>query len=320
MLATESRVSPRVLAVIDGVTVFPGGLSATAAGETYDEDNSANLARTLGGILYQTAHNGRDKPLELAVRSFRDPAFEKGLLARTPATTRPVDARVAGHDAGTGIVDLDGVLVRSAIPAEQAAVGESVRIDLPCARPGLSPGFLYLYGAHGGQMQGPMLRLYAHVADPLVSPDVWAATVEFLQSLDVGWHAKVLSNQVLYPRNDAVVIYLQRDGWRHARRIAETLQDTGMLGAGQSPFTRQITDGVSCAFEPSDKRGAHKGLSFGQHRANILAQALVTHASLPDPDKRPVAESVYSSFLDADIDPAEPARNMSSPMTDVLGI
>lgn len=311
---------PRLRDVLDQVEVAPGGLTARTAGETYDEDDPATLARTLGAVLYQTVHNGRDKPLQEAMRSFRDLTYEQTLLARTPDSHRQVTGRLVTAEAETSVVELDGVLVR--VPAEQTTPGDSDRlaVRVPCARPGLSPGFLYLYPSNGSRLTGPTLRLYAHLPAPEAAPEVWARAVEVLEELGVGWHAKVLSNRALYPRYDGLVVYLNRDGWRHAGALAETLEATGLLGSGQSPFTRSLTSGVSVAFEPTDKRPMHAGTSFGQHRATILAQAIVAHATVPDPDGQPIEELIYTAFLDADIDPEEPARNLGSPVTAVLGL
>jgi hypothetical protein len=319
MLTDTIALCPRLRDVLDRVEVRPGGLSAHTAGETYEEDDAATLARTLGALLYQTVHNGRDKPLQEAMRSFRDLTHEAALLARTPDRHREVPGRLVTEGTET-VVDLDGVRVR--VPASDVTPGEpgQVAVRVPCARPGLSPGFLYLYPSNGSRLGGPVLRLYAHLTGPESAPEVWAQAVDLLERLDAGWHAKVLSNRALYPRYDGLVVYLNRDGWRHAPRLAETLEATGLLGAGQSPFTRPLTSGVSCAFEPTDKRPMHAGTSFGQHRATILAQALVAHATLPDPEAQPVEELIYTAFLDADIDPEEPARNLGSPATAVLGL
>ncbi|MGU3437423.1 T3SS effector HopA1 family protein [Actinomycetes bacterium M1A6_2h] len=317
MLATEFAVAPKIMGLLKQVEVSPGGLAAVTAGETYEDDNPSSVARILGQVLYQTLHNGRDKPNELAMRSLRDPAFETSLAHAMPPMSRTVRAPVVGGTEHDPIALLDGVRVRATTSVTSPHDGE-ISVELPCARPGLSPGFLYVHGSRSGSLTGPMLRLYAHVDDVDGAPALWGHTTELLESLSVAWHGKILSARVLYPRNDALVIYLQRDGWRHAGRIAESLESTGLLAPGISPFTKAITESVGCAFEPTDKRGANSGLSFGQHRANIFAQALISHATT-DTGSHSVEESLYAAFVDADIDPSEPARNLSSPATAVLG-
>ncbi|HEX2904302.1 MAG TPA: T3SS effector HopA1 family protein [Jatrophihabitans sp.] len=318
MLTVNFDVSPRLLELASRVTVQPGGLSAVTAGETYEDDNASSVTRLLGSVLYQTMHNGRDKPLDFAMRSFREVGFERRLLERTPELTREISAPLLEPVGGTSAVALDGLRVR--LPEGASIDATAARFPVPCVRPGLSPGFLYMTAPQTLGLGGTTLRVYAHLDEPDRAPELWATAIETLQQLGIHWHAKILSNRALYPRNDALVIYLQRDGWPHARRLAESLQATGVLAPGVSPFTRAITSSVGCAFEPTDQRGPHRGASFGQHRANVLAQALVSHATLPDPDTTPVAESIYAAFLDADIDPVEPARNLSSPAIDVLGI
>ncbi|PRY11499.1 T3SS effector HopA1 family protein [Kineococcus rhizosphaerae] len=314
----DRLVSPRLLDAARGVDVEPGGLAATVAGTRYVEGSPVALARTVGGVLYQTVHNGRDKPLEFALRSFRDPRFEQTLVAATPPLVRSVRADVvapAAPGATDVVVDLDGVRVR--VPNSEPREG-SVRVDLPGLRPALSPGFLYAHGPRAGRLRGPVLRLYAHVADPQAAPEVWRRAVRFLTVPEIGWHAKVLSTPSLYPRCDALVVYLCRDGWPVAAPLAHELEATGLLGGSTSPFTRALTPSVGCAFEPTDRRPAHAGSSFGQHRANVVAEAVVAHA-LEGADAD-LAGLLAQACVDADVDPLEPARNLASPALPVLGL
>ncbi|MEV6861386.1 T3SS effector HopA1 family protein [Streptosporangium subroseum] len=48
-----------------------------------------------------------------------------------------------------------------------------------------------------------------------------------------------------------------------------------LRGEEVSVFCRRIGPGVAIAWEPDDARPAMRGLSFGQHRAGVLAQALL---------------------------------------------
>lgn len=51
--------------------------------------------------------------------------------------------------------------------------------------------------------------------------------------------------------------------------------------------------------------------SFGQHRANAVADAVVRHAA--DPGHIALADAVCESLLAVSADPAGPARNLGSP-------
>lgn len=318
MSASMLSVSDKVAALVGAVSITEGGLRAETAGEVFEGDNPSAVARKLGAALYQTLHTGRDKPLAVKLRRFRDPTFDAALDEAMGHRSTTVSARQVGGGGEHAIVEIDGLRVR--VPAE-SIVGRSddrTTVMLPCARPGLSPGFfLATSGKVPFDGSGPLLRLYGRLDDPDAAPSVWAALVGFLEDAAIGWQAKISSTRSLYPRNDAVVIYLPRSAWRAARPCAETLQGTGLLGEGSSPFTHPVTPSVGCAFEPNDRRPSRQGMSFGQHRTQVFAEALLTHATQPD-EQEPVTDSIYAAFVDAGIDPRQPARNLSSPVVDVL--
>lgn len=320
MLHANMVIAQKVAALADKVTVLDGGLKAETAGEIYEADTPQALARRLGSVLYQTLHTGRDKPLDIKMRTWREPAFDAVLEAATGArtTTRTTRHLGSGGDGHT-VVELDGLRLRVPDEAVTSQSGDSVGINLPTARPGLSPGF-FLSSSDGSPMTGvgTVLRLYGRLDDPEAAPAVWRQLVEFLDEAGIPWQAKISSSHLLYPRNDGVVVYLPRPAWRAARAIAEKLQDTGLLGEGTSPFTHAITPSVGCAFEPDDQRPTRREMSFGQHRTRAFAEALVKHASLPHSEQEPVNEIIAATFIDAGIDPMEPARNLSSPVVDVL--
>ncbi|POX38805.1 hypothetical protein C3486_21230 [Streptomyces sp. Ru73] len=312
-------LSDRIAALTDLVTVYDGGLKAETAGEVHEADSPQSLARTLGSVLYDTLHSGRDEPLGMKPRSLRTPALDAALHAATgPRTTTVVGAFVADGDGHT-VVHLDGVRVR--VPSEAVAerTGDQVTVVMPCARPGLSAGF-FLADSTVPQpaRRGPLLRVYAHLDTPEVAPGVWGRLVDFLEEAGVPWRAKIASAPAVYPRKDALVVYLPRPAWQVARPCAEMLQDTGLLADGTSPFTRPITASVSCAFEPDDPGTTRRGLSFGQHRAQVFAEALVRHAASLTDEHEVLADTIATAFMDAGIDPSEPARNLSSPVVNVL--
>ncbi|MEU9121555.1 T3SS effector HopA1 family protein [Streptomyces sp. NPDC048506] len=310
-------LADKIAALLDDVTVADGGLRAETAGEVYEAETQQALARELGAVLYQTLHTGRDKPLDITVRSWRDRAFDAALDEATGPRTMSVAGRLIGADEDHAIVEFDGVRVRTGHQAIADRSDDRAKVVLPSARPGLSPGF-FLATSSGSASTGPLLRLYGRLDDPDAAPAVWRELVTFLEGAGIPWRAKISSSRLLYPRNDAVVVYLTRPGWRVARDCAELLQATGLLGEGTSPFTQAVTASVGCAFEPDDPRPSRREMSFGQHRAQVFADALVEHAALPHGEREPVAEVVAAAFIDAGIDPSEPARNLSSPIVNVL--
>jgi len=313
------ELNPRIAALIDQVTVVPGGLKAETAGEIYEADTPQGLVQPLAGALYQTLHTGRDKPLEAKLRTWREAEFDAALDEATGPRTSRVTGRLVSSGEGHAVVAVDGVRVRVPEEALVARNGDRADVLVPSARPGLSPGFfLATSSVSQGPAGGATLRLYAHLDSPDAAPEVWSTLVAFLEDAGVPWRAKISSSRLLYPRNDAAVVYLPRPSWRVARDCAQALQATGLLAPGTSPFTHPVTASVSCAFEPDDRRLSRRDMSFGQHRTHVFAEALVKHAALPHAEQEPVREVIASAFIDAGIDPSEPARNLSSPVVDVL--
>ncbi|WP_431954628.1 T3SS effector HopA1 family protein [Actinacidiphila sp. bgisy167] len=316
-MPTTLNLAARVAGLLDEVKVFDGGHRAETGGEVYESSSPQALISQLASVLYQTLHTGRSTPLEATPRTWRDAAFDARLSQVLEGRTLTREATVVGSGAEHTTVILDGL--RVSVPSSSLCEGgqTTAQVLVPAARPGLSPGF-FLAGSQAPTGTGPSLRLYAHLTDPEAAVPVWRETVGFLDRARTPWRAKISSSPLLYPRTDALVIYLPRPGWKRARACAEHLQSTGLLASGTSPFARPLTESVACAFEPNDQRPARRGMSFGQHRTHVLAEALVRHATLPPGSTESLEECLVAAFIDADIDPAEPARNLSSPLVDVL--
>ncbi|MFI5782549.1 T3SS effector HopA1 family protein [Nocardia sp. NPDC051570] len=310
-------VADKIVAMSAAVEVDPGGLRAQVAGETYEEANPSAVARQVGNALYQTAHHGREQLVDKRMRTLRDPRFEARLREAAGERRTTLRATVVERREGRIIVDTGTLRLNVPDSSVRALTDEQVDVEVDAVRPALSPGFVF--AGHGHRKPGPLLRLYARIDDPDAAAPVWKTLLEFLDRTGAVWEAKILSNRALYPRNDALVVYLGRDGWRHARDCATAMQSTGLLGQGTSPFARAITESVCCAFEPDDRTITRQGLSFGQHRAHVLAQAVIRHAVDQVPEMT-LAATIHAAFLDAGIDPNEPARNLSSPVVDVLGL
>ncbi|MFJ8871358.1 T3SS effector HopA1 family protein [Streptomyces sp. NPDC102473] len=319
MLHGNLGLADRIVTLTEQITVTSGGLKAETAGEVYEAATPQALTRRLSAVLYDTLHSGRDKPLDIRPRSLRNAALDAALDEATGGLTTTAVGRF--HTAATDhtVVVMDGLRVRVPEDRVMSHEGDQVTVRMPAARPGLSSGFFFANSSRPAPTsRGPLLRVYGHMDTSDAAPEVWRATVAFLEDAGVPWQAKIASSPVVYPRKDALVIYLPRSSWRVARGCAAMLEETGLLAETTSPFTRAITASVSCAFEPDDPRRARQELSFGQHRTQVFAEALVRHATATADEDEPLADTIASAFLDAGIDPAEPARNLSSPVTDVL--
>jgi hypothetical protein len=312
------ELNARVAGLLDRVVVEPGGLRARTSGETHESDSQQQLVQKLSSVLYQTLHTGRDRPLDTQPRTWREAEFDQQLRQATGERVSPMTGRLVAEDAEHFLVTLDGVRVQVPASAVLARVEDRIEAAIPSGRPGLSPGFFLATSSLPASRSGTTLRLYARLDAPEAASAVWKTLLDFLEEAHVPWRAKISSSRQLYPRNDALVVYLPRPAWRIARGCAQVLADTGLLAAGTSPFTHPINESVGCAFEPDDRRMSRRDMSFGQHRTHVLTEALVQHAVSADPVQDSAGDAVAAAFIDAGIDPREPARNLSSPVVEVL--
>ncbi|MGV9381923.1 T3SS effector HopA1 family protein [Nonomuraea sp. NPDC003707] len=323
---TVLRLSPALVEALKDISVAPGGLGAAVGEWRLEAGSAVELRRLLASALYDRAHSGGNTSLP---RTGRDPAFEKQLAAALPHDTTPVRARLV--EAGRGvsaIVMIDGLRVR----VDSAAYGEAVLnetarsetsrselpLRLPAARQSLSPGFFLADGSAGGISGRPILRVYVHITEPEAAPRVWRGVLRRLEAASVPYRAKVGSTRQMFPRNDALVVYLGPDNWHAASHVMEASRRTAGVGATTSAFAHPVARGVGLAWDPKDRRPGMKGLSFGQHRAWIVAEALVAHAMRGDDRTR---ESALADALTAaGVDPVRPGRDLTSPPLPGFGL
>lgn len=315
MSAVEAGLCPRLAEALRDVEVSPGALRAVAAGRTVEAESPKDLRQALGNTLYDVLHAGRAEPEGAGPRSLRDPVLEERLVAAVPHERTASSGTYLGRAEDTGaVVVLDGVRVR--VPDDRLgplpAAGEPVAVQLPAARAGLSPGFFLVDGSRGTRARGgATLRVYVHLSGPDAAPAAWAAVLGGLEDLGVPYRAKVLSARRLYPRRDAVVVYLGPSTWWAAERLSEQLADVDGLAEDVSAFGTPLAPGLATAWEPDDPRPGQGGLSFGQHRSLAVAEGLVAHATSPEGPDRETA--VAHALREANVDPARPARNLDSP-------
>ncbi|MDQ0454753.1 T3SS effector HopA1 family protein [Rhizobium paknamense] len=160
----------------------------------------------------------------------------------------------------------------TATPGAAPGVGASVSLLLPTASSVLQPGFYHIHGGtpdsdHDMAMLG---RLYLNT-----HPDRVVAFMQRLAaSLDsyrVPFRAKTLTDPAGYDRTDSTVFYAPR---RYMPFILSLLQqllrenDPGLM-PDVPLFSKKLADGVGVADDPG------QGLSFGQVRCMMLADALV---------------------------------------------
>ena len=200
--------------------------------------------------------------------------------------------------------------VRVLVPLDdiaRAQDGSEIGVRIPSWRTRTTPGYLVALGAAGGIDPAAVARLYiaAGSADDVLP--VWPELLTALASMGVAYQAKALSASRAYPRSDAVVVYVAASV---ATTVAEAL--TPLLPAVRIPptpasiFTLPVTDRITTATEPADSRASHRGLSFGQHRSRVLADAVLRAAS----EGCSLKAAWKVEARQAHIDPDHPARNL----------
>ncbi|MFH8381236.1 T3SS effector HopA1 family protein [Kitasatospora sp. NPDC018058] len=316
-------IAPALAQALEVVTVAPDGLKATVGETTIEAPNAGVLTQKLSATLYQVIHTGREPVMSSRPRTLRDRALDQRLADAMPHRSTRTRALVHPSAAdGSFVAELNGlrVLLSEAdqdtpLPQERPALAT---LTLPAARPALSPGFFLTDGSHGtGRSDQLLLRVYIHLTAPDPAPALWAAVLGHLEDQRLPYRAKISSNRDLYPRQDALVVYLGPQAWHAALGVAQAVQGMPGLGPTTSPLLHPVAPGVGVAWEPDDPRPGRRGLSFGEHRTGVLAECLVHHALRND--GRSSEDVVAEGFLNASIDPLSPARNLGSPAVPVLG-
>lgn len=332
-ITTVDGLNCRVAEAITLVRVGPDCLSAEVADRKITADTAARLRDRLAVSLYEHLHAGRPESDEPMPRSLRDRPLESLLHEATPHRSTPYRARLHGMFEDSPVVEIDGVRVRmptadttAAGPAETSeglalreaaersmtsteAVYADVRIA--AARPALSPGFFLVDGSRGRPSRGSVLRLYIHVVEAPYAPRIWNAVLTALEAAEVPYRAKISSTPLLYPRRDALVVYLGEEALHAVDTVGRAVSGLPGMGTETSPFADEITAGFAAAWEPRDDRPGHRAMSFGQHRAAAVAAGLTSHQA--DPRHPSAAAAVAASLLEAGVDPAHPARSLGDP-------
>ncbi|MFJ9539124.1 T3SS effector HopA1 family protein [Streptomyces sp. NPDC101225] len=311
-------LAPSILRILAETTVAADATSALTFGREVTADDPRALRAALAAEFYRRHHMGRSDDVEaLAPRSLPDPALEARLLAAMPHRhiTRDVERLGDGDDSGVPVL-LDGVRVTlaqerlgTARPGAPAPARVPVRLD--AARPAVSPGFFLCESTVPARVRPTgMLRVYLHVTAPEAAPRVWADVLGLLEGEQLPYRAKIASSRTAYPRQDACVVYLGPESWDAAELIADAARRLPGLGGTVSAFVRELAPGVGAAWEPDDTRPGMRRVSFGEHRAGALAAGLTEHAL--DPTARGREQAVRDSLLQAGVDPADPAHNVTS--------
>lgn len=325
-MTTGSILPDQLRTMLSTVRIENGGRRATIGEEEPLEASSpVELRGPLAAQLYELLHTGpRADTGEGVPRSWRDRRLESQLAAATPhpTTLRHTElARVARRDGLVAMVDgvrfvIDEEHLEDGLPPE-VRDGEvtqwSGRIRLPSARPGLSPGFFLVDGSLGRVAGDTVLRLYLHVTAAADAPAVWQRVLSYLEEHRACYRAKIGSHESLYPRRDAMVVYLGRTSWQLLDGLVELAGSLPGLGAQTSALAHRLAPGVGLAFEPEDSRPGWTSFSFGEHRSHAIADAVLSHGEHGDISGVEAAAEIAAALREAGADPNEPWRNGDSP-------
>ncbi|MFJ9839087.1 T3SS effector HopA1 family protein [Kitasatospora sp. NPDC101155] len=299
------------------VEVAGDGLRAVVGTHELTAESPRELRRQLSTTLYEVLHTGREPERGEPPRTLRDAELEARFGRAVPHRNTRARATLLQVTAdGSYVVKHEGLRLK--VPAAALAgdpdSSEGTRVDLvlPAARPALSAGFFLADGSRGAGYARPVLRMYVHVEDVDAAVAAWSRILSALEGAEAPYRAKVLSTRRLLPRRDALVVYLGPGAWHAVPVVAEAVKGLPGVGADSSPITRRLAPGVGLAWEPQDGRPGMRGLSFGEHRTRVLAEALVGHALTGGGSSRD--ELIATRFVEANIDPADPSRNIDSPI------
>lgn len=293
-LLTEPESFPML---VDRLTIDTDEWRAHFDGETVVGADRRDLESQLGRKLYERWHVRWPAGRNSLSRIDRDPETEQIIEAAlgTHSITMPIQWSTERNNEPTA--SLMGVRITSPKVCEGV---ENIR--MPDVWPAISPGFVMVFGARRpiGNEHGQAFRLYLGGDDLASTIPGFVRIVHTLRASDVGWQAKIASSNVVYPRSDAITIYLDA---RDADVVHELVRSLPVDRSPQVPtsmFVRKLGPGIGWAQEPNDS--SRRGLSYGQHRSSIVARAALNSALSG-------SSRIDELLADARIDPFNPWRN-----------
>ncbi|HEX4790921.1 MAG TPA: T3SS effector HopA1 family protein [Actinospica sp.] len=315
----QAPLSGALTAALAELRIDPDLDRVGVGGRSVEASDPVAFRAALASALYELWHAGtagRDVgPAGLR----RSPDYERELTAVFPHARTAAKGTVRALPDGDGLGVIEVNRVRISVPPEVVAghaPGDTIVVELPAARPMLSPGFLYAKGSAGGTDGSAVLRMYLHVEAAEYGPGIWRTVLGALEGRGARYGAKALSRPGGHPRRDAIVVYLPEGSWSCVPELVRALAGATGLGEATSVLARRVAPGLALAWEPTDTRPGRARVSFGQHRAMAVACGVVRHMS----DGVELAQAVAEELTAAGADPAEPARNVDSPAFPEAGV
>ncbi|WP_306370080.1 T3SS effector HopA1 family protein [Nocardiopsis sp. CC223A] len=320
MTERDGVLHPSLVEIIGRVRVSDDRCGARVGNREIATDTPRELQARLADTIYEIFHAGRsgheggeqERSHELRRR---DPVFERELVAAVPHSLIRVPVRLLGsreqRKEGTfELVEREGLRVWAPVElldlSEGTPPGEQVDLSAPSARASLSPGFLMVRGERGLERRQGLSRTYVHVNSADAAVGVWGKVLARLNGSGVAYQAKILSRPAFYPRRDALVVYA--DEWASEVEEMVAAETEGMPGVvDETPaLCRRVGPGVAAAEEPVDGRSAYQGMSFGMHRASLVAEALNRAAR----NSSGIREAILEVFEKGNANPSRPYQNL----------
>ncbi|NWL12999.1 hypothetical protein DM793_17170 [Paenarthrobacter nitroguajacolicus] len=295
----------------DRVSVDAHRLTAGIGSTTLRATSHTELRSQVAGAIYTHLHIGHPGIGTVPGTGHQDLAA--ALIDAIPHRT-VIQSASARTQAGTSVqgiphqaVELSGVKV---LFPEEALVrnplDEIVGVRVPSWRSRATPGFLLALGAHGAVNHADASRLYISCVTASEALEVWPKVLGALAASGLSHQVKTLSSSLAFPRSDAMVIYVSAiDSDAAASLVRTALSSLSAHDTPVSVFTHHVGDRLALAMEPRDPRPAYRGLSFGQHRSRVLADALL-RASVEKTDLEP---AWFEEAQTACINPHRPGYN-----------
>lgn len=190
---------------------------------------------------------------------------------------------------------------------EPVQPGDAVQVRIPRDYRQLVPGFYMATGDADDEDGAPAVRLYWNISARGALPLMGHVTTD-LNAAGIPFRFKVPLDPRDFGRADAAVLYLRRGDFDaampHVARITAAVRRH--LSPETSRFALTCEPGVCVAEDPGN------GASFGQHRARLLAQAMLAPAvaALATGDAR--ARAVRIQLRALGLDPLHLHRNAGS--------
>ncbi len=308
-------------------TVDDGGDALSAAGRRdgdagADEDaRTHGLRRWLADHMYVEWHCGipesalrrvhvtdpmatRDFVRTLSAANATRESWEAGWIV---AEVKEARVTAAARHGVSFVVSPDGV------QANDLAPGATCLVQLDEEQRNMLPGFYLALGSHTPAVAlQEQLRVYWHLRSAGAAP-LLSALSRSLNPERIPYWLKLLSDPSGYNRNDAAVLYLARQDMSAAAPLVMEAYAAVRrhLRPATSPFALAIAPGVAVAVD------LPRSASFGQHRSQALADAIVGVAhDAAHGGKLLTTQHVLEALHTQGIDPAAAYRHADDPDPD----